>query len=327
MAGRIYFARTAQRLRSDPDTFTCRTPIEGYSFYYAHVLILGSLAVVIALMLGWRSRCLRSTRASIRARPVNREGIVIGAEGFILEQSGAPAVLLLHGAGDTPQTLRYLADALHARGFHVSVPLLPGHGRSVKDFARVTADDLSEAARARYAELRPSHSWLGVIGLSMGGALAVQIAAEHQDLPALGLIAPYLAMPKMVDRAARLAWLWGPLVPVLRSADGVSVLDPVERDRSLAYGAFTPAALRALRTTMRRAVIALPRVAAPTLMIQSRQDNRLGVADAERSFAQLGAREKRLQWITGAAHVITVDYGRDTVIASLTSWMESRAFS
>jgi carboxylesterase len=258
---------------------------------------------------------------------VNREGIVIGAEGFILERAGAPAVLLLHGAGDTPQTLRYLADALHARGFHVSAPLLPGHGRRVKDFARVTADDLSAAARARYAELRQSHAWLGVIGLSMGGALAVQLAAEHRDLPALGLVAPYLAMPRMVDRAARLAWLWGPLVPVLRSADGVSVLDPVERDRSLAYGAFTPAALRALRTTMRRAVTALPRVAAPTLMIQSREDNRLSVADAERAFAQLGAREKRLQWITGAAHVITVDYGRDTVIASLTSWMESRAFS
>jgi esterase/lipase len=78
---------------------------------------------------------------------------------------------------------------------------------------------------------------------------------------------------------------------------------------------------------MRRAVAALPRVVAPTLMIQSREDNRLSVVDAERAFALLGAREKRLEWITGAAHVITVDYGRDAVIASLTSWMESRAFS
>jgi esterase/lipase len=51
------------------------------------------------------------------------------------------------------------------------------------------------------------------------------------------------------------------------------------------------------------------------------------VADAEHAFNLLGAREKRLQWITGAAHVITVDYGRDGVIASLTSWMESRAFN
>jgi carboxylesterase len=134
-------------------------------------------------------------------------------------------------------------------------------------------------------------------------------------------------MPVTIARAARLARWWGPLVPVLRSADGLSVLDPVERERSLAYGVFTPAALSALETTVRRAVDALPRVVAPTLLIQSRQDNRISVADAERAFALLGAREKRLQWITGAAHVITVDYGRDVVITSLTSWMESRAFN
>jgi len=291
------------------------------------VLILESLAVVVAILYWWRSRYLRAARAGIRQRPLNPDGVIIGAEGFVLERSGAPAVLLLHGAGDTPQTLRYLADALHARGFHVSAPLLPGHGRSVQDFARVSADDLSAAARAHYDELRRSHAWLGVVGLSMGGALAVQIAADHRDLPALGLIAPYLAMPATVDRAARLAWLWGAYAPVLRSGTGLSVLDPVERERSLAYGVFTPAALRALRTTMRRAVAVLPRVVAPTLMIQSREDNRLTVVDAERVFGLLGAREKRLQWITGAAHVITVDYGRDAVIASLVSWMESRAFS
>ena len=278
--------------------------------------------------LWWRTRYLRDTmQTSLRPLPLGADGIVIGAEGFVHERPGAPALLLLHGAGDTPQTLRYLAQALYDRGFHVSVPLLPGHGRSIADFARLQADDLIGAARENYAALRQTHPWLGVVGLSMGGALAVQVAAEHPDLPALGLIAPYLAMPATIARAARLARWWGPLVPVLRSADGLSVLDPIERERSLAYGVFTPAALGALETTVRRAVEALPRVVTPTLVIQSRQDNRISVADAERAFALLGAREKRLQWITGAAHVITVDYGRDVVITSLTSWMESRAFN
>lgn len=292
------------------------------------MLLIGALGAAFMIGLWWRTRYLRDTmQVGLRPRPLGADGIVIGAEGFVHERPGAPALLLLHGAGDTPQTLRYLAQALYERGFHVSVPLLPGHGRSIADFARLQADDLIGAARDNYAALRLTHPWLGIVGLSMGGALAVQVAAEHPDLPALGLIAPYLAMPATIARAARLARWWGPFVPVLRSADGLSVLDPVERERSLAYGVFTPAALSALETTVRRAVEALPRVVAPTLVIQSRQDNRISVADAERAFALLGAREKRLQWITGAAHVITVDYGRDVVIASLTSWMESRAFN
>jgi len=38
-------------------------------------------------------------------------------------------------------------------------------------------------------------------------------------------------------------------------------------------------------------------------------------------------REKRLEWVTGAAHVITVDYGRERVIELLASWMEGKLVS
>ncbi|HEY5063053.1 MAG TPA: alpha/beta fold hydrolase [Gemmatimonadaceae bacterium] len=281
------------------------------------------VVVACAWFAWWRAKYLRSLNEAVsRRRPLGRDGIVVGGEGFVLERTGAPAILLLHGAGDTPQTLRYLGDALHAKGFHVAAPLLPGHGRRLSAFMRVTADQLTSAARTSYENLTAQHSWVGIIGLSMGGALAVQVAADATGLPALGLVAPYLVIPAKVDRAARLSWFWGVFVPAVPSADGISVRDPVERERSLAYGVFTAAGLRALRQTVRRAVRASPRLRAPTLVIQSREDNRIQVAAAEQAFARLGASEKRLEWITGAAHIITVDYGRDAVIALLADWMQ-----
>ncbi len=290
-------------------------------------LALVVLALLVAFVI-WRQRHTSGLVAASNARrPFAANGIVAGGEGFVLERPDAPAILLLHGAGDTPQVFSYLAEELHRRGFHVVAPLLPGHGRTVRDFARVTADVLMAAAREHFANLRREREWVGLIGLSMGGALAVQLAAETRDLPALALAAPYLAMPWRIERAASLAWLWGPLVPVVSSAEGISVLDAAERERSLAYGVFTPRALAALRTIVRRAVTALPRVAAPTLVIHSREDNRISVENAERAFALLGAPEKRLEWISGAAHVITVDFGREKVIASLASWMEAHRVS
>ena len=157
---------------------------------------LGALALIVAGGGWWRSRHMRAMVARTMAhRRLGPDGIVIGGEGFELSRPGAPAVLLLHGGGDTPQTLRYLADELHARGFHVVAPLLPGHGRTLREFARVTADELSTAAAASYATLRREHDWVAVIGLSMGGALAAQLAADNVAMPALGLVAPYLAMP------------------------------------------------------------------------------------------------------------------------------------
>jgi carboxylesterase len=289
------------------------------------VAVAAAAVGAIALAAAWtRAKTTRDMDTlTLAHRRLGPDGVVIGGEGFVLERRDAPAVLLLHGGGDTPQTLRYLAAELYAAGFHVEAPLLPGHGRRLVDFMHVTADDLTSAALAAYHELTATHGWVGLIGLSMGGALAVQIAAGAPDLPALGLAAPYLAMPRAIDIAARVSRLWGLVVPAVRSGDGISVFDPDERARSLAYGVFTAGALRALRTTLRRAVAALPNVAAPTLVLQSREDNRITVAAAERAFARLGAKEKRIEWVTGAAHIITVDYGHDRVNGALVDWMLS----
>lgn len=285
----------------------------------AAILILA--AVVLYTL---RLRRVRALTALAGARgQLGANGILIGAEGFVLERPGAPAVLLLHGAGDTPQTLRYLGSALFARGYHVEAPLLPRHGRAPREFARLDADDLTDAAKEHYARLARDRAWVGLVGLSMGGALAVQVAADTPSMPALALLAPYLALPPYVERAAKLSWLWGPVMPLVRSGDGLSVLDPEERDRSLAYGVFTPSALRALRETVRRAGVALPGVSAPTLVVHSRGDNRIDVKDAEAAFGRLGAEEKHLEWIEGAAHIITVDYGRDAVFQIVADWMDS----
>jgi carboxylesterase len=286
-------------------------------------MLLGVLIVLVVIVLALRERRIGAlTALTLTRRRLGPDGVVIGGEGFSLERNDAPAVLLLHGAGDTPQTLRYLAEYLHRRGFHVEAPLLPGHGRSVRDFMRVRADDLANAARAAYADLRERRSWVGVIGLSMGGALAVQVAAEYADLPALGLAAPYLEMPPRIARAARVSRLWGPFVPLVESTEGLSIFDAEERTKNLAYGVFTAGALRALYDTVRRAASASPRVVAPTLVVQSREDNRISVAAAERAFARIGATEKRLEWISGASHVITVDFGREHVFELLASWLE-----
>ena len=48
--------------------------------------------------------------------PPGADGIADGAGGFTLTGVNGRGLLLLHGSGDTPQSLRYLADRLHAAG-------------------------------------------------------------------------------------------------------------------------------------------------------------------------------------------------------------------
>ena len=271
-----------------------------------------------------RRRIASRFEADVAARrPIGPLGIVEGAEPIVHDRPGAPAVLLLHGGGDTPQTLGYLADHLIARGYAVHAPLLPGHGTTLRAFARVSADDLMQRVREEYAALRQAYDWVAVVGLSMGGALGARLAAE-QSLPALVLLAPYLAMPRGLARAARWAQIWGKLVPYVDSTPRgrPSIFDPAEVKRSLAYGVFSAAALRALYDTARAADAALPLIKAPTLMLQSTEDTRIAAADAARAFERIGADEKRLEWLEGTGHIITVDYGRDRVFEAVSAWLE-----
>src|SRR5256714_566967 len=108
--------------------------------------------------------------------------IIKGAETIDLREGGSHGVLLLHGFGDTPQTLSLFAHHLSKAGLGVFVPLLPGHGRSMTEFTSSGADDWIRAAEDAFLDMRRRYRLVSVSGLSMGGALAVIVAARHRDI-------------------------------------------------------------------------------------------------------------------------------------------------
>ena len=271
------------------------------------------LAVAVVAGLLRRRAARRVERAYADRRPPNDNGVVPGAEGFTLDAHTGRALLMLHGFGDTPQTLRYLGGRLHAAGFSVHAPLLPGHGRGLRDFASASAEDYADAARRELAWLRARAPWVGVIGLSMGGAIAARLVAGSDDVRVLALLAPYLTPPRAVALVGRTAPFWSVVTPYFTGRSGdASVHDPVARDSSYAYGMFPPRALRALCATAAAGRRALPSITVPTLVVNSREDNRIPLALAETATASLAGPTER-RWVTGCGHVITVDYCRDVV--------------
>ncbi len=251
--------------------------------------------------------------------------IVRGAQTIDLQEEGSPGVLLLHGFGDTPQTLTLLARRLHKSGYSPYAPLLPGHGRDMAAFGRSGASDWIDAARKAFAEMRTRHDKVSLVGLSMGGALATIIASERADIPALVLIAPYLGMPRMLRVAAVTHQVWGRVVGELSSRDPRSIRDPIEREKNLAYGKVTGRALFELWKVVRLARRAIGNVRAPTLIIQSREDPRCAPEVAEFALRALGAKEKKLIWTEGAGHIVTVDYGRERVFSETEMWLTTHS--
>jgi carboxylesterase len=241
----------------------------------------------------------------------------------------------------------YLADHLHDLGFTVHAPLLPGHARTLAEFAVTSGDEWLDAAARQFAELRNAFDFVGLVGVSMGGALSVIIAARSlqmapdgahstagsaTSLPDAGhgpdslvLLAPYLSMRPRARRLAALHWALSPFATYLTSREEGSIRDPIERARNLGFGIVPPRMLHELRRIVERAQQALPAVRQPTLFIQSRNDNRIEAAAAERSYERLGSSEKRLVWTEGSGHVITVDTGRERVLTLTGAWLLEQA--
>ncbi len=244
-----------------------------------------------------------------------------GAETIDLQEEGSHGVLLLHGFGDTPQTLSLLARRLHKTGYSVFAPLLPGHGCTMDAFRRSRADQWIDAAKRALLSMRDRSDGVSIVGLSMGGALAVLLAAEDHATSALVLIAPYLGMPRRLRFAAATCWLWGGVVGEINARHPRSIHDASERELNLAYGSVTGRTLFELSKVVRRASKALPRVTAPTVIIQSREDPRVSPRVAEFALHEIGATEKQLIWTEGAGHIITVDYGRERVFSEVERWL------
>ena len=255
-------------------------------------------------------------------RDADTAAILKGAETIDLQAEGSPGVLLLPGFGDTPQTVSLLARRLAKAGYSVLAPLLPGHGRTMEAFTKSRADDWVDAARGSLLEMRDRHAAVSIVGLSMGGALGVVMAAEVQDISSLILIAPYVGMPLQLRVAARTHWLWGRTAGEINARNPRSIRDPIEREKNIAYGAVTGRALFELSRIVKRAREALTDVTAPTLIVQSREDPRISPGVAEFELKELGAREKQLIWTEGAGHIITVDYGRERVFSEVEKWLQ-----
>jgi carboxylesterase len=279
---------------------------------------------------GWQRARAARWEADVAARlPVGPDGVVRGAGPMVLDAPGDRGALVLHGFGDTPESVATTARLLHRRGWTVRAPLLAGHGRGLTAFAGSHAEEWLAGVRAAYAELRAERGRVAVVAQSMGGALAAVLAAEvGTALPALVLLAPYLATPADVRWGARLAPLLALGVPYLSSDGGArSMHDPGARRASRNLKVVTPHLVRELARAVGWGRRALSRIAAPTLVVASRQDNRIGPRAMRAAAAEIGrlvpgAAPAELVWLEGCGHVIAADYERGAVARHAADWLE-----
>lgn len=106
---------------------------------------------------------------------------VPGTEPF-RHDGGPVGALLCHGFTGSPASIRPWAEHLAAGGLSVRLPLLPGHGTEWQQMQITRWPDWYGCLERELLSLARTCERVFVMGLSMGGTLALRLARERPDL-------------------------------------------------------------------------------------------------------------------------------------------------
>jgi carboxylesterase len=235
--------------------------------------------------------------------------LIPGAEPWSHVADGPHGALVIHGFTGNPGSMRGVAEALAEAGFHVEMPLLPGHGTTVDDMLPTRWADWLGAAEAAYQALGARTQKVVVVGLSMGGALTLRLGADHPEIAGLVCINPATQpqAPEVVEMLQGMIDSGTTTMPAI----GSDIADPDAHES--AYDA-TPLAplLSLVQDGLAPLGAEYPNMHMPLLLLNSPQDHVVEPVQGDYLAAHYGGPVDRVL-LERSYHVATQDFDKDII--------------
>ncbi|MBI4868550.1 MAG: alpha/beta fold hydrolase [Candidatus Wallbacteria bacterium] len=232
---------------------------------------------------------------------------------------GDAGILLIHGFTGSPADMRPLGEFLNARGMTVLAPLLPGHASEPAELNKVTWQEWYQTVRDSLEELRKDCGRVFASGLSMGGALALHLAAHH-PLDGVATLATGLR-PK--DWRVPFVGFVKHVMPFDPKRGGEDIKDPNAKGSFTGYDVWPTWGVHELVRLNRHVREDLPEVDCPLLVIHAKDDHTVPVEDAQILIEESASKSKKKLVLENSYHVITLDFERERVENEVWSFISS----
>lgn len=227
--------------------------------------------------------------------------------------NGDIGIVIIHGFTGCTASVSAWAEALAEQcSAEVIVPRLSGHGTHYRDLAKVSWTDWYADVERAYRELASRHEQVFVGGLSMGGALALRLAEQH-DVAGVLLVNPAIASRSFRLRAIGLLRHLVDFAPAI----GSDICKPGVNE--LSYDKTSLAAAYQMTLLWREIRNDLAEVTAPVLLFKSAIDHVVDSATQQLLVETLPqVRQIRLE---DSYHVATIDNDAELIFTSSASFV------
>jgi carboxylesterase len=254
------------------------------------------------------ARPARTREATVTSGADPTSQVRPGADAWA-HDAGEVGVVLCHGFTGSPASLMPWASALAGAGMTVRLPRLPGHGTTWQDMQQTRWPDWYAEVEDAFLDLRGRCSSVFVMGLSMGGCLALRLAEVHGDaVSGLVLVNPSVMSEK---RALALLPVLHRVVPSLRGiSNDIALADQDE----VAYARVPLRALHSLTQLWRLTRNDLSRVTQPLLLFRSAVDHVVEASNARLVLSGVNSVDVEERVLANSYHVATLDHDAAVII-------------
>lgn len=238
--------------------------------------------------------------------------VIEGAESFFFKGSET-GILLSHGFIGTPQSVRFLGEELAKRGYTVMAPRLKGHGTHYLDMEQCRYMDWYESLAEGYEELSRHCTKIIIMGQSMGGTLALWLAAQKQEVDGVVLINPALTIPAFdyVRQEADLRFI-DEDIPDIKA----------KNIHEITYTKAPVKAIRQLQKLMSLTPEKLKDVHCPVLGFKSAIDHVVPPENTDFIMEQISSVQKESITLHDSYHVASMDNDKELIVKKTHSFIE-----
>ncbi|MBJ7608379.1 MAG: alpha/beta fold hydrolase [Candidatus Dormibacteraeota bacterium] len=234
---------------------------------------------------------------------------------------GPRGVLLLHGFAGTPPELRRLGNHLAGRGYRCRGPALAGHATTPEALLATDRRDWTRSAQAELDRLAGECEQVMVVGQSMGGTIALHLAATDLRIAAVAT----LAAPVWLSAAAtRLISIAKYVVRWHTAGSDVDLYDPVAIEELYSHGRRPMRSIREFTRLLGEVRDELAMIRAPVLVLHGGRDRTIDPENALEIERRLVCSSHVARIVfPRSGHGMSVDIDSEPINAAVTDWLDS----